>query len=506
VTVESVPQAGRPGHAGEAGWQRVHPLTPAIRSWQALAVVGFFLARDLGEGWLGGDRSSPSVPVPGREVGLRVWLAGGGLIVLVLLAVLAFMALSWRMTRYRITADTLELRRGVLFRQHRLAQLDRLQAVDVSQPFLARLFGLARLTVEVAGAGASSIELAFLTETVAQDLRNRLLAGAAGLEFSGEVAPEAPEHYWLEVPLPRLVASILLSGSTAMLLVTSLGLVAVMVASGSLAAAAGIVPTVLGIGGVLWSRFTRGFGFRVATSPDGLRLRHGLLETRTQTVPPGRIQAVRLSQPLLWRRLDWWQVEVNVAGYGTRRSDSSGSSETTLLPVGTRADALAVTAFVAPDLGVGAGEHPRVVVDAGLDDVGPGHGFVASPPAARWFDWISWRRNGFRVTRTVLLIRSGMMVRRLVMVPHARTQSLAVQQGPLQRRLGLASFALHSTPGPISPVAAHLDVAVAAELLEAQAERSRQARAAAGPERWMRGVGTARPDDSELRPSPPPGH
>ena len=68
----------------------------------ALAVVGFFIARDMGEGLLGGDRSGPALPLPGRDVGARVWLAGGGLILLVLLAVLSFMALSWRMTGYRL--------------------------------------------------------------------------------------------------------------------------------------------------------------------------------------------------------------------------------------------------------------------------------------------------------------------------------------------------------------------------------------------------------------------
>ena len=34
------------------------------------------------------------------------------------------------------------------------------------------------------------------------------------------------------------------------------------------------------------------YGFTVAESSDGLRLRHGLLDKRTQTIPPGRVQAV----------------------------------------------------------------------------------------------------------------------------------------------------------------------------------------------------------------------
>ena len=73
----------------------------------------------------------------------------------------------------------------------------------------------------------------------------------------------------------------------------------------------------------------------------------------------------------------------------------------------------------------------------------------------------------------------------MTVVPHERTQSCGVQQGPLQRRLGLASFALHSTPGPVSPRVNHLAAPEAARLLDAQAARAQAARSAAGPERWM---------------------
>ncbi len=476
----------------DGAWHRVHPLTPLVRSWQGLAVVGFFVVQDVGQRWIGssdGGSPLPDTPLPTGDAGLRVWLAGGGILLLVVAALIGLAFLSWRMTRYRVSSEALELHRGVLFRQHRIAQLDRLQAVDVVQPLLARIFGLARLSLEVAGSGSSKIELAYLTDTQARELRNHLLAGAAGLQYETEQAPEAPEQHWLEVPVQRLIVSILLSGSTVAMVVTSLGFVAASLIFGSAAPAAGVLPALLGAGGVLWARFSHGFGFRVATSPDGLRLRHGLLEQRTQTVPPGRVQAVRLSQPLLWRRTGWWKVQVNVAGYGAGGDESKGDSETVLLPVGTRDEAVAVLAFVAPDLGVGPEEYPRLVVDAGLDGSGSAHGFVTSPPAARWFDWISWRRNGFRVTDQVLLVRHGVVERTLVLVPHARTQSIGVTQGPLERRLGLASFALHSTPGPISPTVAHLAEGVAAGLLTRQTERARQARAGAGPERWMRRPG-----------------
>ncbi len=461
----------------------MHPLTPAVRSWRVLVVVLFFLAQDFGQKSLQ-DGSVPDVGSKVPRLGGRV-LAGGGLVLLlVLLAGIGFAVLSWRMTRYRVTAEALELHSGVLFRQQRRARLDRLQAVDVVQPFVARLFGLAQLTLEVAGAGDSKIALSFLTEKEAGSLRAHLLARAAGLHYDTHEAPQAPEHQVLEVPMARLLLSLVLSGAAVTVGVLVVALSGGAVALGNLGPLTVIIPLALGSGSLLWARFNGGFHFRVATSPDGLRLRHGLLEQRAQTVPPGRLQALRLEQPLLWRRVDWWRVRVNVAGYGAGR-ESARDTESTLLPVGTRGEAIGLVALVLPDLGDVGPDTPREVVEAAMSGHGNGHGFVGSPRSARWLDPIVVRRTGYRVTGAALLVRRGRLYRYVDVVPHVKTQSCGLRQGPLERRLGLATFVLHSTPGPVTPLVPHLEEHAAAALVAAQAERARRARAVAGPERWM---------------------
>ena len=491
------PAPGPAPVAADGEWHRVHPLTPVVRSWQIFAVLLVYLAQDFGQTVVRGDLGESPAGQLSKLHGRA--LAGGGLVALVVVALGASLAyLSWRFTRYRVTHNALELQHGVFSRRQRQARLDRLQAVDIVQPVLARIFGLARLTLEVAGGGDSRIQLAYLTERQAQRLRNHLLASAAGLRYETDEAPEAPEHLVFEVPLQRLVGSLLLSEAAVSLVGVAVVLIGVAVVFDQFGVAAGSLPAVLGAGSVLWRRFSTGFGFRVATSPDGLRLRHGLLEQRTQTVPPGRVQAVRLRQPLLWRAAGWWLVEVNVAGYGGRQNDERHTEAGVLLPVGTRDEAVAVLSFVLPDLGVTDTEHPGPVVDAGLSGrLGEG-GFAASPRRARWVDPVGWSRNGYRVTSSALLLRSGVLHRRLDVVPHARTQSCGVTQGPLQRTFGLASFALHSTPGPIKPVVKHLDTVVAARLLEEQVRRARMARADAGPERWM--------ESSAPHPLPPLAH
>ncbi|WP_233549654.1 PH domain-containing protein [Cellulomonas rhizosphaerae] len=480
-------------------WRRMHPVTPAIKGWKVLVAVLAVSWYQLGENL--------------REVvSLRdghVWLfIIGGLAVVALIG-FGYSALAWRATRFAVTDDAVHLQTGVLFRQQRQARLDRLQAVDVVQPLLARLVGLSELKLEVAGGSGSAVSLAFLKEADAEALRTELLALAAGLRRPAGTEPavaaapvdpyakgvdapalddatsvttpfvDAPERPVYEVPMPRLLVATLRSGAMVALVVVGIAAVVISVISRDVGAAFVLVPALLASGGFIWTRVNQGASFRAAISPDGIRLRHGLTESRAQTVPPGRVQAIRLSQSPWWRGPDWWRVEINVAGYGHGEDQAR---ETVLHPVATLDEAMAAVWLVLPDLGV---EDPQATLDAALHGRDQDGGFTGAPRSARWVDPIGWRRHGVLVTHRALLARSGRVFRQLDIVPHERTQSLGLAQGPLQRRLGLASFVVHSTPGPVSPSVAHLDQKVAAALLDEQSARARSARAAAAPERWM---------------------
>jgi putative membrane protein len=487
----------------EGQWQRLHPLTPLVRGWKVLAAALVIL----------GQQQGPELyrhGMPGRTEALIAL----GVIAIAVLVGGIYVWLAWQRAEYRVDGDALQMRTGVLFRSERQARLDRLQAVDLVRPILARIFGLAELKLEVAGGGDSAVRLSLLPEDEAQALRNTLLARAAGVRYSGPHAPEAPEREVVVVPVGRTIEATLRSGSTIALVLLTFGLVVASVVVRSPAPLFGLAPGLLGLGATMWQRFSSLFGFRVALSPDGIRLHHGLLTTRAQTVPPGRVQAGRLAQPLLWRSKDWWRVEVNVAGYGGgRRKDENQAQENLLLAVGTREQALEVLALAmpllrlagdvsGPSVAATAGDpvatEQAVPIDqraawlralqAGLTGTGTEGGFTASPASSRWLDPIGWRRHGVLVGSAALLARRGVLVRELDVVPHARTQSLGLQQGPLQRRLGLATFALHSTQGPVSPSVRHLAGADAAALLHEQAERARTARAdrsVEGDGRWM---------------------
>ncbi|CAH0221743.1 MULTISPECIES: PH domain-containing protein [unclassified Arthrobacter] len=483
-------------------WLRVHPASPFVRGWVALAALLFFFGRDSFERLLQGGPLFDE-----RLAGRAPWLlAGGG--ILLLLTVFGYV-LSWYFTRYQVAGGYVRVNTGFLFKQQRQARLDRVQAIDVVQPLLARIFGLAELRFEVADAGESAVRLAYLRADEARQLRATILARASGASGTsgGSLSPspepgqpetaavEAPERVVLTVPPPRLMGSLLLSEQSVVILAGGIASVLLSAVTENRSFAVFLIPAAIGLVASYWSSFNKGYNFTAAVSPDGIRLRYGLLDTQAQTVPPGRIQALKVSQPPLWRLFGWYRIQVNVAGYGLAASAGEGSARTTLLPVGSLADVLEILALVLPDpgtpdpLGVFTAGITGLADAAGTPGSGGGQdtdgGFVTSPRRARFLAPLGWRRNGFTATETALLLRSGRWWRNLVVVPHQRTQSMALQQGPLARRFRVADLVLHTTAGPVAPrlIQAGLDEARA--LLDAQSSRARAARKRQKSEHWM---------------------
>ncbi len=524
---------GGPVYVAPRGWTRLHPVSPLLKAWPAVLGVGAFWYYTAGPSWLGGGEDNEEIPSFLRLSAIA--LAGVAVLLMVIAAAVAYV--QWRFARYRITDDALEFHKGIVFRQQRHARLDRLQAVDVVQPLVARIFGFAKVSIEVAGGEDSSVQLEFLRLGDAEALRNEILALAAGRRVArqdaasgtdapvpvapkpalspadvnplslGEVRTEVeaePEREVYSVPLSRLALSLLRSSGA-----IAAGLMAPVIVGLAVAATrsndvrevllgviggsvAGLVGAVGGVFAYTFSQVNKGFGFKAAVAGDGIRLRHGLVETRRQTVPPGRVQAVRMRQTLLWRGKDWWAMTINVAGYQQNQEAVS-----TLLPVGPREEAELALRLVFPriahdlmdpDAAPAASDDLPSVLAAAMEGTGGEGGFIASPPSARWLDPWQWRRRGVAATEDALIIRRGRITREVFVVPHERTQSLKLEQGPLQRMLGLASVVVHSTQGAVKPAAHHLAVADALRLLDEQAERARRRRKVQTPEQWAREV------------------
>ena len=422
------------------GWSRLHPLSPVLRG-------GRFLVAAVA---LVGQQGLRSASVRDLLIGVAVVLPAGLLVGLV----------AWWTTRYRLTATELQVDGGVLRRRNRRVPLARLQSVDVVRPFAARVLGLAELRLEVAGGAHTEAPLAYLTEDQAHRMRGRLLARASGTSEDVEESEAVlvPETVLVRVPTRALVTSTLLGLPgllTALLLVVLLAVSArhPSAAPGLLAA---FLPFGLGYGGMVVRQVLAEYGFTVAESPDGLRLRHGLLETRAQTIPYGRVQTVRVQEPLLWRRRGWVRVEVDVAGYSARRGEELATTEA-LLPVAPRDFALALV-----DRILGA-QVPLAVVPA--------------PRRARLRAPLSAPRLRLGLDAAHLATATGIFTTTTDVVPLAKVQSLRLVQGPWQRRLRLATVHADSAGRRLrGAVARHRDAGEAARLLADLTARARAAR------------------------------
>ncbi|MGW6876581.1 PH domain-containing protein [Streptomyces xanthophaeus] len=425
--------------------RRLHPFTPLRRAWVPIAATTGVVVQQ-------GDRAGE-------------WLADlSALLRVTALAALVLVFglygfLSWWFTYYAVTDTELRIRTGLFFRRTAHIRLDRIQAVDVTRPLLARVVGVAQLRLDVIGTEDRD-ELAFLSEKEAVALRAELLARAAGFAPAEAVQlGEAPERELLRVRPRDLVVSLLLSlGVWAAL---AAGIAAPFVVWWLDWSPWAAVVTLLPLLGAVWAgsagRFLAEYDWTVAESPDGLRLDHGLLDRAHETVPPGRVQTVRIVEPLLWRRRGWVRVELAVAG----------SKNEVLVPVAARADAYAVVARVLPGVDL-----------AGLV-------FDPSPRAgSRWVVPVWWKGYGLAVSPEVFAARRGRLCRRTEIVPHAKVQSVRLTQGPWERARGLADVQVDT--GANGTVTARLRAAAeAATLLAEQASRSRTSRATARPDRWM---------------------
>ena len=433
MTAPPAPSAALPSQ-----WARLHALSPLLRS--ARAVVA--LATILGSRQL----------APGQHQ--SAWF---DVIALAIAAVAG--VVSWLVTRWRIAGAELQIETGLLRRQSVRVPLKRLQAVDVVRPLLARMLGLAEVRLVVAGQGTSHARLAYLTEERATQVRASLLALAHGLHAD---TPEPAARPLPHVPARRLVVASLLTPGPMILILAVLATVTVLVANPTVGAA--LVGSTAAIGLGLALAIARQVGaewdFSVAEAPDGLRLTGGLLQTRAETIPYGRAQAVRWVEPVLWRPLGWVRLEIDVARRHDRdRTENEAAASTrALLPVGPRDEAMALLGRV----------MPGATIVAPVGSRAPGRAWLRAPLLRHnleaWYD------------ARYIACMTGRIRRTIVVVPLEKVQSLRWTQGPVSRRLNLASVHADTAGRRFPATARYRDAPEAAAWIAALPDVARSAR------------------------------
>lgn len=391
-------------------------------------------------------------------------------------------AVRWATVRYRVSPERVELRGGLLRRHERSLRRDRVRTVDVRASPPHRLF---RLCVVEIGTGSNSGEegrltLDAVTREEADRLRRELLlrdaprpdsdadAGPGGTELAElrlswlRFAPLTPAGL---VALGTLLgggfkiasdAGIDLIGSTAEA-AEELSATPAWLAVLALAAA---VLVISGLGSVAiylegWWRF------RLSREPDGsLRLRRGLLTTRSLSLEQRRVRGVVIVEPLPLRLAGAARCTAITTGLDVR---STGGGA--LLPAAPRAEAhrVAAAALLLDDPADGASaplrRHPpaalrRAVVRAVLPALAlvglaawasawfaplwPGALLLL--PAAALLGLDRYRNLGHVLRPEYLVIGYGSVVRRRVAVQRRGIIGWRIRQSPTQRWSGLVTL------------------------------------------------------------------
>ncbi|WP_460523348.1 PH domain-containing protein [Humibacter antri] len=485
-------------------WHRMHKATPLLRGGIAIVFVAGVIIANLRERIISFFLGTPDYP-SGDPIDAIVrhnfvWPAIG-IAVVVIAACVGVFALSWRVQTFRVTHQAVELRSGILRRQERKARLDRIQGINVQRPVFARIFGAAKLEIVVAGHDAN-LYLSYLPSKVIETLRREILRLASGVRApapaeagpaeagraeagqieegqgaqavvpTGAPVESGPKQVSLRGALAdrvdefispadldpdaappasivrmhpgRLAGSLLLSAPTLVMFAVLVAMIA-GASTGRLWLIIIIFPMVLSLGGLFIRRFTKALRYNIAGSDQGVRIGFGLLTTSSETIPPRRIHAVELVQPLAWRPFGWWQMRMNTAGH-TRGKNSAGEARTTTLPVGSIRDVQRVLPLLLPGMNTVLRD---AIAHAGMDAHADQSVFSSAPGRGAWLRPFSWRKTGYTIADGVIVLRHGAVWRRIVFVPLARMQSVEVEQGPARRILDLSSADIHLIDGPV---------------------------------------------------------
>lgn len=454
-----VPTAGPPPSPTRIE-ERLHPLTPFVNLWIGVVALGWFVVSSVLQGdpiWndLGEMRERL------QDMPWWVFLVAGGVVI-----GLGTGYWSWWTTRFVIDDQEFRLENTGAFQESKRIAFSRIQSVDVTQPFAARLLGLAQVKIDVGADDGAT--LSFLKRSRATEIRDYLMTRATGRTATTS-EPGREASAWDDTAQGDQVLARLNPGEIILSAFATMDIWFLMLAFAVpwvlgwlfdwsvLAWGGGMAGLALAILGSLSKRLFGQFNYTLARTPAGLRITRGLFTLRSQTIPVHRVQAVETRQPLLWRWLGRARLDITVLGLGGEDSESLSSS-TIYLPFGTPAQVQVALAAIWPGLRL---EELR---------------FTRTPERARWLDPLQWQWMGFAVDDQVLVVRRGWLHRRQIVVPHARLQSVELSQGPFERRLGLASVTAKTTDLMGMGAISHLDAPHARALALAEMDRARAAR------------------------------
>ncbi|GAA0821055.1 PH domain-containing protein [Streptosporangium amethystogenes subsp. fukuiense] len=404
----------------------------------------------------------------------------------------------WLTTRYRLTVDRVEIRRGVLVRRYRSVPRDRIRTVDTTAKFRHRIAGLRVLHI-ASGEARTSFKLDAIPKKAAEELRDELLRDRGSADPSEDVNPEndhpAPQETviarlsWSWVPYNVIsIWSFLVAG----LFLVSAGLTLQMfdvdlwevignavgwedLGLGWSIAVGATGCFVVGTIGLTITFFKEKWNFELVrtTTDDGgtaLLTRQGLFNTREVYRDDRRLRGVHISEPLLSRWMGLAETEVISTGLRWIPGSDASSSILPRAPIG---EARRVAVLVLGDehrpLEAKLRAHPRAAlyrrliwalyvpgIVAGLLAWLGATGavperiwlvLVALMPLTCLLAFVAYRSLGHTLAGPYLVMRSGVVRRNTVVLQCRGVIGWTLSQSLLQRALGLMTIRVSTAAG-----------------------------------------------------------
>ncbi|GAA3887861.1 PH domain-containing protein [Saccharothrix violaceirubra] len=401
----------------------------------------------------------------------------------VIAAVVLFGLLHWLTTRYRITDEQVELRTGLLVRKRLAVPRDRIRSVDLTAKPGHRLFGLSAIKVGTGRQdkpGEDGLTLDAVTSAEAERLRLLLLERRAP-DTTADTAVAGTtlstlDKRWLRfapLTLSGLVAVGALAGvvfnaarDVDVDLMKPLTDAAIRLAhepaTTSVPLIAGAVVTLSTIGSLVFY-VVQYWNFRLTREPDRtIRVRRGLVTTRSVSISEDRLRGVEIREPLMLRWGRGARTAAVTTGLGTK-----GASDL-LLPPAPAPEAHRVAAEVlraerspteAP-----LSPHPtaalrRRMVRALVPPVILTGVLAWSAPSWTWqaalaltafcayLGWDRYRALGHALSDGYLVTRSGSLLRETAALHQSGVIGWRIRRSYFQRRAGLATISATTAAG-----------------------------------------------------------
>ena len=453
----------------ESDWQRLNPWMLAVTPLRQLAgllpVIAVVVVIGIGQ-----------------DVGGRIY----SVLVGVLIVLFAGM-LRWFTTRYRITGERVELRTGLVFRSSRSVVRDRIRSVDVTAGPIHRLFQLSVVKIgtgeRAEGREGRELTLDAISAAEADRVRQRLLdpLDVDGPDLSGTPADtEMAALSWsylrfAPLTVSSLIAVVAVAGAVGQLIndvganAVDVGGVGEKLTTAPLwvgIAAFALVVLMIALGGSILLFVEAWWGFTLVRELGGtLRIRRGLLTTRSVSLEERRVRGVEVVEPPLLRVARGARTIAVATGLGGRRGHGRGI----LLPPAPRSEAHRVSGAVLREdpspTATTLRSHPLVALRRRLVratvPVLVASAALWLAPAPAWVAWAvlgllpvavllaldAYRNLGHALTSHYLVTRHGAGVRGTVALQRAGVIGWTVSQSLLQRRAGLVTVTATTAAG-----------------------------------------------------------